>query len=316
MLVNLLGVRLKLLFVDGFVLVGGGDLESELGNGSLVGVDAGESDLDEAVESDDLVVVFAQQGVPLQQTSLDQSDLEGQSVDEVEVVDSEVSLSSELISAVSELDVEVGQSRLVGLNLSVVLAAVFSESGESNVDAVDVSLGIGDLTGQSGDQSGVQRNLDLQLLDQHRESSDVDLDSVERHSEVGDEALLVADLDSQLSDQVHVDVDGSQLGLEVDSEVQQHVSVVSDLFLVGVDLPLLGVDDLLVLSDLMTVGLDLSFVLGDSGGVGVDLLLDLGLGLLSLSSLSGRCTGAITFELSSSMSQREAGNGQETDEGN
>ena len=316
MLVNLLGVRLKLLFVDGFVLVGGGDLESELGNGSLVGVDAGESDLDEAVESDDLVVVFAQQGVPLQQTSLDQSDLEGQSVDEVEVVDSEVSLSSELISAVSELDVEVGQSRLVGLNLSVVLAAVFSESGESNIDAVDVSLGIGDLTGQSGDQSGVQRNLDLQLLDQHRESSDVDLDSVERHSEVGDEALLVADLDSQLSDQVHVDVDGSQLGLEVDSEVQQHVSVVSDLFLVGVDLPLLGVDDLLVLSDLMTVGLDLSFVLGDSGGVGVDLLLDLGLGLLSLSSLSGRCTGAITFELSSSMSQREAGNGQETDEGN
>lgn len=316
MLVNLLGVRLKLLFVDGFVLVCGGDLESELGNGSLVGVDAGESDLDEAVESDDLVVVLAQQGVPLQQTSLDQSDLEGQSVDEVEVVDSEVGLSSELISAVSELDVEVGQSRLVGLNLSVVLTAVFSESGESNIDAVDVSLGIGDLTGQSGDQSGVQRNLDLQLLNQHRESSDVDLDSVERHSEVGDEALLVADLDSQLSDQVHVDVDGFQLGLEVDSEVQQHVSVVSDLFLVGVDLPLLGVDDLLVLSDLMTVGLDLSFVLGDSGGVGVDLLFDLGLRLLSLSSLSGRCTGAITFELSSSMSQREAGNGQETDEGN
>lgn len=305
-LVDLLGVRLKLLFVDGFVLVGGGDLQSELGDGSFVGVDAGQSDLDEPVESDDLVVVLAQQSVPLQQTSLDKSDLEGQSVDEVEVVDSEVGLSSELSSAVSELDIKVGQGRLVGLDLSVVLIAVFSESGESNIDGVDVSLGVGDLIGKSGDQSGVQSDLDLQLLNQNSQPSDVDLDSVEGHSEVGDEALLMADLDSQLSDQVHVDVDGSELGLEVDSEVQEHVSVVSDLLLVGVDLPLLRVDDLLVLSDLMTVGLDLSLVLGDSGGVGLDFLFDLGLRLLSLSSLSGRSTRAITFQLSSSMSQREA----------
>lgn len=109
-LVNFLGVRLKLLFVDVLVLAGRGDLQTELSDGSFVGVDASESDLDQTVEIDDLVVVLAQQSVPLQNTSLDQTDLDGQSVDEVRVVNSQVSLSVELGSAVSELDVQVCQS--------------------------------------------------------------------------------------------------------------------------------------------------------------------------------------------------------------
>lgn len=70
-LVHLLGVRLKLLFVDVLILAGRGDLETELSDGSFVGVDAGESDLDQTVEVDDLVVVLAQQSIPLQNTSLD-----------------------------------------------------------------------------------------------------------------------------------------------------------------------------------------------------------------------------------------------------
>lgn len=136
--------------------MGGGDLDSDLGDGSFMSVDASKSDLDQTVELDDLIVVLAQKGVPLKHTSLDETDLDSELVDESEVVILEVTLSTELMSAVSEFDVKVCQSRLMRLNLFGVFIAVFLEPGKSHLDRVDVGLGIGDLAGKSGDQSGVQ----------------------------------------------------------------------------------------------------------------------------------------------------------------
>jgi len=315
-LVNLFVVRLALLLVNSFVLVGGGDLEFKFSNGSFVSVDACESNLDEAVQFYDLVVVLTQLRVPSENADLDASDSDGQAVDDSQIVDSEAGLSSELSSAVSQLDVEVGQSSLVSFNFSGVFSAVLSESCKSNIDVGDVGLSIRNLSVESSDQSSLERDLDPQLLDHNSESSDVDLDSVERNSEVGDEAHFVVDLRGQLANQADINVDGSQFSFQVHLEVQQDMSVMSDLSLVGVNLFLFCGDCLLVLSDLMTVSLDFPFVFVDSGGVCLDLFLDLSLRMLSLSGLGSGGRPTLPFKLSCSSSQSQTRDGQETNEGN